>query len=158
MTVRTKDGETIRVLAFVYWLLLLSDYLIKNNEKMTIIVRITVIFFIVICNFSITVPSQPPSGFILAATTSESITASWQLPPKDSRNGIIIGYKLFYKEKGSLGAGSSKLINSQSTRSQEVTGLDKYTDYGFQILAFTSVGDGPKSTAVYEKTKEAGKK
>ena len=124
-----------------------------------LIVRITVIFFfIIICNFSITVPSQPPSGFILAATTSESITASWQLPPKDSRNGIIIGYKLFYKEKGSSGAGSSKLINSQSTRSQEVTGLDKYTDYGFQILAFTSVGDGPKSTAVYEKTKEAGKK
>ena len=51
MTVRTKDGETIRVIAFVYWLLLLSDYLSKNNEKMTIImtlliVRITVIFFL----------------------------------------------------------------------------------------------------------------
>ena len=110
MTVRTKDGETIRVLAFVYWLLLLSDYLINNNEKMAIIVRTTVIFFIVICNFSITVPSQPPSGFTLAATTSESITASWQLPPKDSRNGIIIGYKLFYKEKG-----SSKALSTQST-------------------------------------------
>ena len=152
------------MIAFVYWLLLLSDYLIKNNEKMTIImtlliIRITVIFFfIIICNFSITVPSQPPRGFTLAATTSESITASWQLPPKDFRNGIIIGYKLFYKEKGSSGAGSSKLINSQATRSQEVTGLDKYTDYEFQILAFTSVGDGPKSTVVYEKTKEAGKK
>ena len=151
------------MIAFVYWLLLLSDYLSKNNEKMTIImtlliVRITVIFFIIICNFSITVPSQPPRGFTLAATTSESITASWQLPPKDSRNGIIIGYKLFYKEKGSSGAGSSKLINSQATRSQEVTGLDKYTEYEFQILAFTSVGDGPKSTVVYEKTKEAGKK
>ena len=123
-----------------------------------LIVRITVIFFIIICNFSITVPSQPPRGFTLAATTSESITASWQLPPKDSRNGIIIGYKLFYKEKGSSGAGSSKLINSQATRSQEVTGLVKYTGYEFQILAFTSVGDGPKSTVVYEKTKEAGKK
>ena len=49
-------------------------------------------------------------------------------------------------------------INSQATRSQEVTRLDKYTEYEFQILAFTSVGDGPKSTVVYEKTKEAGKK
>ena len=65
---------------------------------------------------------------------------------------------MFYKEKGSSGAGSSKLFNSQATRSQEVTGLDKYTEYEFQILAFTSVGDGPKSTVVYEKTKEAGKK
>ena len=153
------------MITFVYWLLLFSDYLIKNNEKMTIImtlliVRITVIFFlyIIICNFSITVPSQPPRGFTLAATTSESITASWQLPPKDSRNGIITGYKLYYKKKGSSGAGSSKLINSQATHSQEVTGLDKYTEYEFQILAFTSVGDGPKSTVVFEKTKEAGKK
>ena len=125
-----------------------------------LIVRITVIFFlyIIIWNFSITVPSQPPRGFTLAATTSESITASWQLPPKDSRNGIITGYKLYYKKKGSSGAGSPKLINSQATRSQEVTGLDKYTEYEFQILAFTSVGDGPKSTVVFEKTKEAGKK
>ena len=49
-------------------------------------------------------------------------------------------------------------INSQANRSQEVTRLDKYTEYEFQILAFTSVGDGPKSTVVFEKTKEAGKK
>ena len=65
---------------------------------------------------------------------------------------------MFYKKKGSLGPASMQPINGQATHSQEVTGLDKYTEYEFQILASTSVGDGPKSTVVYEKTKEAGKK
>ena len=65
---------------------------------------------------------------------------------------------MFYKKKGSSGAGSIKSIKSQAIHTKEVTGLDKYTEYEFQILAFTSVGDGPKSTVVYEKTKEAGKK
>jgi len=35
-----------------------------------------------------------------------------------------------------------------------VTGLDVYTEYEFQVLAYTSVGDGPKSSTQYERTKE----
>ncbi|XP_022805719.1 receptor-type tyrosine-protein phosphatase F-like isoform X3 [Stylophora pistillata] len=100
------------------------------------------------------VPSQPPNGFTLTATTSTSITASWQLPPADSRNGIITGFKLFYKKKGSLGSPNEQLIGNKATRTKEVTGLNKYTEYEFQILAFTSVGDGTRSAAVFKKTKE----
>ncbi|XP_022783170.1 uncharacterized protein LOC111323973 [Stylophora pistillata] len=101
------------------------------------------------------VPSQPPSGFNLTATSPTSITASWQLPPEHYRNGIIRGFKLLYKKKGASGSGSVQHINNQTTRTQDVTGLDKFTEYEFQILAFTSVGNGPKSTAIFEKTKEA---
>ncbi|PFX30093.1 Down syndrome cell adhesion molecule-like [Stylophora pistillata] len=100
------------------------------------------------------VPSLPPSGFTLTATTSSSISGSWQLPPEDSRNGMIKGFKLFYKKKGSLGPASMHLINNQATCTQEVTGLRENTEYEFQILPFTSVGDGPKSTALSKKTKE----
>ena len=35
--------------------------------------------------------------------------------------------------------------------------LDKYTEYEFQVLAFTSKGDGPKSSVVVVRTKEDGK-
>ena len=48
-------------------------------------------------------------------------------------------------------------INSGATLSRVVTGLDKYTEYEFQVLAFTSAGDGPKSSAVVRRTKEGGK-
>ncbi|PFX15296.1 Tyrosine-protein phosphatase Lar [Stylophora pistillata] len=101
------------------------------------------------------VPTQPPSGLTVTATTSTSITASWQLPPEDSRNGIIRGFKLFYKEKGSSGPQRMQRIDNEATRTKEVIGLEKFTEYEFQILAFTSVGDGSKSTAVFIKTKEA---
>ena len=59
--------------------------------------------------------------------------------------------------KGSSGAGSMQLISSQAIHTKEVAGLDKYTEYEFQVLAFTSVGDGPNSTTIFKKTKEAGK-
>ncbi|XP_022810088.1 receptor-type tyrosine-protein phosphatase S-like [Stylophora pistillata] len=100
------------------------------------------------------VPSQAPSNLTLSASSSTSITASWQLPPVYSRHGIIVGYKLFYKKKGFMGSMSVVTINDGTTFSGVITGLDKYTEYEFQVLAFTSHGDGPKSSVVVERTME----
>ena len=113
---------------------------------------------IVKLSHSIPVPSKAPSGFTVAAFSSTSITASWQLPPEDSRNGIVTGFKLFYKKKGSAGPPTQFTFNSGSNLTKVVTGLEKYTEYDFQVLAFTSVGDGPNSTVKSETTKEDGKK
>lgn len=106
--------------------------------------------------FSITVPSKAPVNLSLTAKTSTSIEASWQLPPADGRNGIIRGFKVFYKRKGS--SVSSRTINSGSTLTAVVSGLDEYTEYEFQVLAFTSKGDGPKSDPKPATTKEDSKK
>ena len=43
-------------------------------------------------------------------------------------------------------------VHDGATRTQNVTGLDKYTEYEFQLLAFTSDGDGPKSSVKLERT------
>ena len=48
-------------------------------------------------------------------------------------------------------------IRNRTTRTVPVTGLDKNSEYEFQVLAFTSVGDGPKSSVEVERTKEDGK-
>ena len=93
----------------------------------------------------------------MTAITSTSVTASWELPPPDDRNGIISGFKLFYKKRGSSGSQTVPCVNSVSTRNKVVTGLDEYTEYEFQVLAYTSVGDGPNSSIKYERTKEDGK-
>ena len=45
-------------------------------------------------------------------------------------------------------------INSGTSRTKDVTGLIKYTEYEFQSLAFTSVGDGPNSSVALTKTKK----
>ena len=107
---------------------------------------------------SIAVPSKAPSKFTVTRTSSTSITASWQLPPADSQNGIITGFKLFYKKKDSAESATMLAINNGTKLTKDVTGLDEYTEYEFQVLAFTSVGDGPKSSVEVEKTNEDGRK
>lgn len=41
--------------------------------------------------------------------------------------------------------------------SLELDGLEKYTNYSIQVLAFTSAGDGVRSEQIYVRTKEDGK-
>ena len=108
-------------------------------------------------NFTLSVPSQAPSGFTVVASTSTSITASWQLPPENARHGIITGFKLFYRKKDSVGSPLKLIITGGGNHIKDVTGLAKFTEYEFQVLASTSVGDGPQSSVVVERTKEDGK-
>ena len=103
---------------------------------------------------SIAAPSQPLSQFNVTVESSTSITASWRLPPEGSRHGIIKGYKLFYQKKGSDSATFLTLNNIKT--SERVTKLDKYTEYEFQVLAFTSAGDGPNSSTVFKTTMQDG--
>ena len=90
--------------------------------------------------------------------SSTSIKASWQLPPEDSINGVVRGFKLYYKKRGSTGLLNTSTIGNETIRTKDVIGLDKYTRYEFQVLAFTSVGDGAISLAKVARTKEDGKK
>ena len=48
-------------------------------------------------------------------------------------------------------------IQNQGGLTRNVTGLEKYTAYEFQVLAYTSVGDGPNTSVKVERTKEDGK-
>ena len=49
------------------------------------------------------------------------------------------------------------LVSERAELIKVVTRLKKNTEYEFQVLAFTSVGDGPKSSVVVERTNEDGK-
>ena len=49
-------------------------------------------------------------------------------------------------------------IDSGATLTQNITGLDMYTEYKFQVLAFTSVGDGTNSSAKVKHTLPDGKR
>ena len=103
-----------------------------------------------------TVPSEAPRNFTVTASTSTSIVTTWQLPAIASRNGIIKGFKLFYKKKGSS-TNSIILFESAKNLSKTVSGLNIFTEYEFQVLAFTSAGDGPNNRVVVS-TKEDGRR
>ncbi len=108
-------------------------------------------------NLSIAAPSQPPSNFSVTVKTSTSIRASWQLPPADATHGIIEGFKLFYERNDSVGTSNVMVISDDGILTKVVTQLEKYTLYDFQVLTFTSVGDGPNSSVLVVRTKEDGK-
>ena len=112
---------------------------------------------ILIFHYFISVPFQPPDNFTVTAVSSTSITARWKLPSAGSNNGIITGFKLFYKKKGSAGSENTEVINDGNTFTKTVSGLLIYTEYEFQVLAFTLAGDGPKISKLVERTNEDGK-
>ena len=95
----------------------------------------------------------------MTASTSTSVTALWQLPPTGSRNGIIKGFKLFIKRKGSGDKPNVHLVNASNALvyTKNLTGLQESTEYELQVLAYTSAGDGPRSSVQVVKTLEVGK-
>ena len=64
---------------------------------------------------------------------------------------------MYYKKRGSAGQATPLTINNGAVFSKDVTGLDNYTEYEFEMLAFTSVGDGPRSSPLVVRTMKDGK-
>ena len=110
-------------------------------------------------NCCISVPNQSPDSFVVVPLTSTGVRAAWKLPPSASwLVGSITGFKLLYKRKSSVVDPLRVVtIESDSTLTVNVTGLGKYTEYEFQVLAFSSAGDGPRSPIILIRTFEDGK-
>lgn len=103
------------------------------------------------------VPSTPNSCSCIALT-SQNIQVSWQPPLKEHEHGVIQGYKVFY-EPSSIEVGTSENLNvdyneNEVVRETKITsslstvlhGLQPFTNYSVQVLAFTRAGEGPTAT------------
>ncbi|XP_051926661.1 protein sidekick-2 isoform X2 [Hippocampus zosterae] len=99
------------------------------------------------------VPSCGPTNVSALATTSSSVLVRWSEVPEPDRNGLILGYKVVYKEKDSDSGARFWMVEGNVTHSVQLTGLGKYVLYEIQVLAFTRVGDGrPSSPAIFQRT------
>uniref|UniRef100_A0A8C5LAB4 Sidekick cell adhesion molecule 2 n=1 Tax=Jaculus jaculus TaxID=51337 RepID=A0A8C5LAB4_JACJA len=99
------------------------------------------------------VPSSGPTNVSALATTSSSMLVRWTEIPEADRNGLVLGYKVRYKEKDSDAQARFWLVEGNSSRSAQLTGLGKYVLYELQVLAFTRVGDGsPSRPPILERT------
>ncbi|XP_066226259.1 cell adhesion molecule DSCAM [Saccopteryx leptura] len=100
------------------------------------------------------VPSYPPENVQAIATSPESISISWSTLSKEALNGILQGFRVIYWANlmdGELG----EIKNITTTQpSLELDGLEKYTNYSIQVLAFTRAGDGVRSEQIFTRTKE----
>ncbi|KAM8836507.1 protein sidekick-2 isoform 4-T4 [Spinachia spinachia] len=99
------------------------------------------------------VPSCGPTNVSAFATTSSSILVRWFEVPEPDRNGLILGYKVVYKEKDSDSPVHFWTVDGNATHSVQLTHLGKYVLYEIQVQAFTRIGDGrPSSPAILERT------
>ena len=118
------------------------------------------LYFLILFNWSLplSAPSQAPTSFSVTPLNSTSIKASWQLPTIDSVSGIITGFKLLYRNKISAADPLTVItIGSKTTLTQDITGLEKFTEYEFQILAILPPGNGAQSAVKTVRTTEDGK-
>ena len=98
-------------------------------------------------------PNQFPRNFKLSPLSSTSVLASWRLPSAGSLQGI----KLLYKITDTEDPFTAITIVNNSTLNTSITGLAKFTEYEFHVLAFTGNGNGPVSPVTVVRTSEDGK-
>ncbi|XP_048510955.1 Down syndrome cell adhesion molecule-like protein Dscam2 isoform X2 [Athalia rosae] len=103
------------------------------------------------------VPSAPPQNVACVALTAQKVQVTWKPPPSDKVHGVVQGYKLLYEAAND--AASSELQGSRETKithalSIVLHGLNPYTNYTVQALAYTRAGEGVSSSPVSCTTEE----
>lgn len=99
--------------------------------------------FVVNYLYSSLVPSQAPTKLEAYVLDSTSVRISWGEVPTDHHNGIIIGYRIFYK-RGVNGTYKNK-TTVPPAETLVLYNLDKAAVYNGTVLAFTETGDGKKA-------------
>ncbi|XP_044755484.1 Down syndrome cell adhesion molecule-like protein Dscam2 isoform X16 [Coccinella septempunctata] len=100
------------------------------------------------------VPEQPPDKVTCTTLTSQTIRVSWVSPPLTSANGVIKGYKVIYGPSDSWFDENTKDAKITASSETILHVLKKYTNYTMEVLAYTSGGDGVRSTPVHCQTEQ----
>uniref|UniRef100_A0A8C9R8X8 Sidekick cell adhesion molecule 1 n=1 Tax=Scleropages formosus TaxID=113540 RepID=A0A8C9R8X8_SCLFO len=95
------------------------------------------------------VPDEPPVILAVKPSTTTSVLVQWQPPKDESVNGVLVGYRLYYRELQyeSVPAVSKAVANHSTTRA-ELTELSKYKRYEIVMTAYNIIGESPPSTPV----------
>uniref|UniRef100_A0A8C1KJH2 Down syndrome cell adhesion molecule like 1 n=1 Tax=Cyprinus carpio TaxID=7962 RepID=A0A8C1KJH2_CYPCA len=100
------------------------------------------------------VPSQPPQNVRAITVTSDEAVITWSEPPRMTLNGVLKGYRVVFWSLYPDGEWG-EMQNITTTREQvELKGLEKFTNYSIQVLAYTQAGDGVRSNVLYIQTRE----
>ena len=105
---------------------------------------------------SLSEPATPPQNVQTIVLSSTTIMVTWEEVPAIDENGIVINYEIEFvplQFTESLVNGSINTTNLFIN----ITGLQEYVEYDISVRAYTSVGPGPFSVAITNRTFEDGK-
>ncbi|XP_054160426.1 cell adhesion molecule DSCAM-like [Oppia nitens] len=99
------------------------------------------------------IPSSALTGVSCDSFSPQSISISWNSLPDEYINGVLKGFRVYYRPTDS---DTKDLMKNEVTAQQNkltLYGLRKFTNYSLSVIAFNNVGDSP-STTVFCKTQE----
>ncbi|KAJ8372867.1 hypothetical protein AAFF_G00276400 [Aldrovandia affinis] len=114
------------------------------------------------------VPDEPPVILAVKPSTTTSVLVQWQPPKEESVNGVLVGFRLYYRElqyenapteskaaanhsaaRAEITAKSTfKTVSSALLTEFELTQLNKYKRYEIVMKAYNIIGESPPSAPV----------
>jgi len=100
-------------------------------------------------------PNAPPSNVQAITISSTAIMVTWDPVQEIERNGIITQYEVEFNQSTFNKISTSNLTTTNGSQLMvELEGLEEYVEYSVRVRAYTSVGPGPFSVAVVNRTLE----
>jgi len=103
------------------------------------------------------VPNAPPDNVQASTSSSTAILVMWDPVAEIDRNGIITQYEVEFNQSTCNEISTSNLTTTNGPQLMvELEGLEEYVQYTVRVRAYTSVGPGPFSATVVNRTLEDG--
>ena len=92
------------------------------------------------------------------ANSSTTIIVTWDIIPPIDQNGVITMYEVLYEPLETFGGAIQTQTRNVSGTEMSVvlTNLEEFVNYSISVRAYTSVGEGPYSDEIREKTNTDG--
>ena len=92
------------------------------------------------------------------ANSSTTIIVTWDIIPPIDQNGVITMYEVFYEPLETFGGVIQTQTRNVSGTEMSVVlmNLEEFVNYSISVRAYTSVGEGPYSDEIREKTNTDG--
>ena len=105
-------------------------------------------------------PTAAPQNVTTMAESSTEILVTWEEVPAIDENGDISMYEVEYMPLETFNGqiATDSVTVDPALLNTTLTGLEEDVDYNISVRAFTSVGPGPYSDAVTNRTLEERKR
>ncbi|XP_028986486.1 receptor-type tyrosine-protein phosphatase S-like isoform X6 [Betta splendens] len=94
-------------------------------------------------------PASPPRNVLAHIISENTVMVRWEEP--EEPNGQVKGYRVYYTMDPSRPINEWQIHNVQDSMITTIQNLVTSETYTIQVLAFTSVGDGPFSDPIHVK-------
>ena len=103
-----------------------------------------------------TVPESPPPNVTARTLSSSQILVTWDMVPPLDQNGVITIHQILYQPLQTFNGAIRQQTLNVTGLAANLTDLEEFVDYSIAVRAYTSVGGGPYSELLTEKTDENG--